>query len=416
MVEVGPDVDLAAALYRNDGGDRPIPAIAIHAFVNTPEAIRLVETVAADRRLARADIEIQPGGIPAAITRYQGEATPNLLILETVGAAAELLAQIDELAGHCNPDIQVIVLGRANDIYLYRQLMLRGINEYLVPPVQPVQLIRAIGSLFADPEKPFVGKSVAVMGAKGGVGSSTLAHNLAWSLAEQCGVATTLVDLDLSFGTTALDFNQEAAQTVLDALAAPERADEAVLSRLIVKASEKLSLFVAPATVNTIHDLEPSAFDTVIEGVRRLTPFVVLDLPMQWNAWTRSTLVAADEVILVCAPDLASLRNGKNIADHLKSQRPNDAPPRLVLNMCGVPKRPEIPVKDFAQAIGIQPEIVLPFEPQLFGMATNNGQMIVDASREAKPSLAIRHLAGLLSGRMAAEPGKKSFLQKVLRK
>ena len=411
----GAGSDLASSLYVSEGGDRAIPAISIHAFVSRPDSVALIRTVSRDRRLQRASLDVFEGGIPAAIARYRSEVTPNLLILEAVGTATELLAHIDELAGLCDPDIQVLVIGAANDIYLYRQLMNRGISEYLVPPIQPVQLIRAVSNLFVDPEKPFVGKSIAVIGAKGGTGSSTIAHNLAWCFSEQCGINTSLIDLDISFGTTALDFNHDAPQTVLDALLAPERADDAVLSRLLNKVTEKLSFFTAPAPVSDTYDLAPAAFDTVIEGVRRLSPLVVLDLPMQWNAWTRATLVAADEVIIVCQPDLASLRNGKNIADQLKADRPNDAPPRLVLNMCGVPKRPEIPIKDFASAIEIEPEIVLPFEPQLFGTAANNGQMIIDSDPESKASLAIVHLASILVGR-TIEPPKKTLLQKLLGK
>ena len=231
-------------------------------------------------------------------------------------------------------------MGATNDIALYRQLVSRGVSEYLVPPVKPLNLIRAIGNIFADPDTPFLGKSISVVGAKGGVGASTIAHNLAWSISENARLNATLVDLDLSFGTTALDFNQEGAQTVADALLAPERADEAVISRLLTKATDRLSLFTAPATINDDLEIPTEAYDVVIQGVRRTTPYVVIDLPHMWNSWMSATLISSDEVILICQPDLASLRNGKNIIDKLKAERPNDNPPRLVLNMAGVPKPP----------------------------------------------------------------------------
>jgi pilus assembly protein CpaE len=123
------------------------------------------------------------------------------------------------LAEHCDETVKVMVIGAINDIALYRQLVSRGVSEYVVPPFQPLQILRTISGLFADPDAPFVGKQISVVGAKGGVGASTIAHNLAWALAENTKVNTTLVDLDLSFGTTALDFNQEPTQTVADALA-----------------------------------------------------------------------------------------------------------------------------------------------------------------------------------------------------
>lgn len=400
---------------QDDGGYRAIPAIAALAFCETGRTAGLMEAVSNDRRMTQASLEIHEGGLDAAIAYLKENSTPNLLILESSAANATMVAQIDELASHCDEGVQVMVIGATNDIGLYRQLMARGVSEYLVPPVAPVQVVRSISQLFADPDAPFVGKSLSVIGAKGGVGASTIAHNLAWALSESARVNTALIDLDLSFGTTALDFNHENQQTVADALLAPERVDDAVISKLLSKATDRLSLFTAPATVSQVLDIPADAYTTVIDGVRRVMPYVVLDLPHVWNEWTYQTLLASDEVVLVCQPDLASLRNGKNIIDQLKAQRPNDNPPRLIINMMGVPKRPEIPVKDFAAAIDIEPDVVLPFDPQLFGTASNNGQMISEANPQADAAIAIDQFAGLLTGREIAVQ-QKSFLKKLLGK
>lgn len=405
-----------SALYADiEGGDRAIPAIEARVFCETARTSQLAQAVAQDRRMAHATVEIHNGGMIAAIEYLQQNPTPNLLILESSAATQTMVAQVDELASYCDEGVQVMVIGATNDISLYRQLMARGVSEYLVPPVTPVQVVRSISNLFADPDAPFVGKSISIIGAKGGVGASTIAHNLSWALAENTRVNTALIDLDLSFGTTALDFNHENPQTVTDALLAPERVDDAVITRLLSKATDNLSLFTAPATVAQVMDIPPEAYSTVINGVRRVMPYVVLDLPHVWNSWLYETLVGSDEVILVCQPDLASLRNGKNMIDQLKSVRPNDAPPRLIINMMGVPKRPEIPVKDFAAAMGVEPDIVLPFDPHLFGTASNNGQMISETDPAAKPSMAIDHLASILTGR-AVEQETTSFLKKLLKK
>jgi pilus assembly protein CpaE len=399
----------------DDGGYRAIPAIAAMAFCETDRTVSLIEAVASDRRMSQATLQTQQGGLEAAIAYLQENQTPNLLILESSAPNATMIAQIDELASHCDEGVQVMVIGNTNDIGLYRQLMSRGVSEYLVPPVAPVQIVRSISQLFADPDAPFVGKSISVLGAKGGVGASTLAHNLAWALSESAGVNTALIDLDLSFGTTALDFNHENQQTIADALLAPERVDDVVVSKLLAKVTDRLSLFTAPATVSQIMDIPASSYTSIIDTVRRVMPYVVLDIPHAWNEWTYATLLGSDEVILVCQPDLASLRNGKNIIDELKAQRPNDAPPKLVVNMMGVPKRPEIPAKDFAAAIDVEPSIVLPFDPQLFGTASNNGQMISETDASAEASMAIDQLAGALTGREIVQQ-QKSLLMKLLGK
>ncbi len=397
------------------GGDAMLPAISIKLFYEREETRALMQLCAKDRRMGRATVDCIPGGIPAAVAELRNSATPNLLMVESSAQAVRVLAEIDTLAEFCDEHVKVLVIGAVNDIALYRQLVARGVSEYIVPPFQPLQIIRSISRLFTDPEAPFLGKQISVVGAKGGVGASTIAHNLAWALAENTFVNTTLVDLDLSFGTTALDFNHDTPQTIADALLAPERADNAVIERLLTRATERLSLFTAPANINQIIDIPDESFAMVIESVRRNVPYMVLDMPHIWNTWVRNTLIASDELIIVCQPDLASLRNGKNMIDQLKGHRVNDHAPRLVLNMCGVPKRPEIPVKDFAAAIGVEPDIVVPFEPEVFGMAANNGQMISETSPAAKSSMAIDQLAGLLTGR-AIQIEQKSFLKKILGK
>jgi pilus assembly protein CpaE len=360
-------------------------------------------------------MEVFEGGTPVAITHYQSEATPNLLVIEGAGDPRQLLAELDALAEYCDENIKVVILGHTNDIRLYRELMRRGVSEYLVAPFDPVQMIRSIAALFTDPEAPFTGKTLAVTGVKGGVGASSIAHNLAWALSERIKVNSTLVDLDLNFGTTGLDFNQDAQATIADALMSPDRFDEAVMGRLITKATDRLSLFTAPATLDRTYNLEPETYGRVLDQVRGSVPFVVLDLPHIWSDWFKTTIIGADEIVVVAAPDLASLRNGKNLMDFLKAARPNDAQPKLVLNMVGLPKRPEIPPKDFGQAIGIDPSLILPFDAQLFGTAANNGQMVFDVAPESKVAQGIDQLAAELTGK-EIQAQKPSMLKKLLGK
>jgi pilus assembly protein CpaE len=397
------------------GGDRAIPRIVVHAFCNRTASLGLMRTIMRDRRMKNVSMEVFEGGVPSAIQYYVNETTPNLLIIEGAGDPRQLLSELDALAEHCDENIRVVILGHTNDIRLYRELMRRGVSEYLVAPVEPVQMIRSIAGLFTDPEAPFIGKTVAVTGVKGGVGASSIAHNLAWAMSERVKVNATLIDLDLNFGTTGLDFNQDAPSTIADALMSPDRFDDAVMGRLITKATERLSLFTAPATLDRTYNLEPETYIRVLEQVRGSVPWVVLDLPHIWSDWFKSTVISADELVIVAAPDLASLRNGKNLVDFLKAARPNDNPPKLVLNMVGLPKRPEIPPKDFGQAIGIDPTLILPFDAHLFGTAANNGQMVFDVAPESKVAQSLDQLAAELTGK-EIQAQKPSMLKKLLGK
>ena len=414
--EADEDVVYSFSMAGDDAGDRLVPRISLHAFCQTAPVTQLMMAVQNDRRMANVSMEVHQGGSAAAFDYYADRSTPHLLIVETTGSPARILAELDQLAERCDENVKVIVVGAANDIRLYRELMHRGVSEYIVPPMETVQLIRSVANLFVDPEQPFMGKSIAVTGVKGGVGASTIAHNLAWVMSHRMESNTTLVDLDLNFGTTGLDFNEESQQTIADAILSPDRFDEAVLERLLTRATDNLSLFTAPATLDRTYDLDVETLDHVMGLVRQSVPFVVMDLPHIWADWFKSAVVGADEIVVVAQPELASLRNGKNLIDFLKAARPNDAPPRLVINNVGVPRRPEIPVKDFAAALDVEPDLVLPFDPQLFGTAANNGQMINEVSPESKCAQGMDYLAALLTGREPPRERQASILNKFFKR
>jgi pilus assembly protein CpaE len=379
--------------------ERPVPRISIHAFCEFPDTGAALQRASGDRRLSKAHLQVQLGGIDAAVQHYTGQITPNLLVVETKLHGEEALLELDRLAEVCDPATKVVVVGRSNDVELYRELMRRGASEYLVAPLSPLQLIEVISGLYLDPGAAPIGRVVAVVGARGGTGSSTLSHNIGWCIAEELHINTTVIDMDLPFGTVGLDFNDEASQGICDALSAPERMDDVLLDRLLIKRGEHLSLFTAPAILDREYEISPDAFETVIDSVRQTIPCVILDLPHGWQPWIKAALLAADDVVIVATPDLTSLRNAKNIIDLVKGARPNDAPPRLVINQVGVPKRPEIPSKDFAETMGLDPSAIIAFDPALFGQAANNGQMVMEVAPKSPVTESLRQLCRAITGR-----------------
>lgn len=395
--------------------ERPVPRISIHAFCEFPDTGASLQRAGSDRRLAKTHMTVQLGGIGAAVEHYTAQVTPNLLIVETRLGGREALSELDRLAEVCDPASKVVVIGRVNDVELYRELMRRGASEYMVAPLDPLHLIEVIAGLYADPQGRPIGKVISFIGARGGVGASTLCHNAGWCVAEEFRINTTVVDFDLPFGTVALDFNDEPGQSVADALAAPERLDDVLLERVLLKRGEYLSLFAAPASLERDLDAGIEAYESVIEAVRQSSPCVMVDLPHHWAPWIKATLIGADEIVIVASPDLASLRNTKNLVELLRQNRSNDVPPRLVLNKVGMPKRPEIPVKDFCETIGLEPAVVLAYDPLMFGQAANNGQMLAELGQKSPVIDGIRTVAGLLTGRKIAAPEQSksilSFLQ-----
>jgi pilus assembly protein CpaE len=412
---VAPDVASAEPAVSSEH-IAPAPRVSIQAFCETVETAAAVQAAGEDRRLGKAHLKIQMGGVPAAIEAYRSSPTPNVILLESEGHSDGILNGLDALAEFCDAGTRVIVVGRTNDVTLYRELVRRGVSDYIISPVGTLDVVRSICGLFSSPDAKPVGRVIAVVGAKGGVGASTVAHNVAWAIARNLSLDSVVTDLDLAFGTAGLDYNQDPPQGIADAVFSPDRIDTAFVDRLLSKCTDHLSLLAAPATLERAYDFNAEAFDTIFDSLRSTMPCVVLDVPHQWNGWTQRTLVSADEILIVATPDLANLRNAKNLFDHLRAARVNDHRPRYCLNLVGVPKRPEIKPADFAKALEDQPSAVIPFDPQVFGTAANNGQMVAEVSSGHRAAEAFGQLAELLTGRSEVRKSKGGVFAPLLGK
>jgi CheY-like chemotaxis protein len=236
----------------------PVPRVSIQAFCETPETAAVVQAAIGDRRMSKTHVKQNMGGAAAAVEAYRNAPTPNVIVLEATANREALVEQLDELSQFCDAGTKVIVLGRVNDIVLYRQLMARGVSEYLVAPFNAVEFVQAISHLFRQPGAKPLGRVISVVGAKGGVGSSTIAHNLSWALATGLEMATIVADFDLGFGTAGLDYNQDPPQGVAEAVFAPERVDATLIDRLLSKCGDTLHLLAA---LGGRHDARGGALD-----------------------------------------------------------------------------------------------------------------------------------------------------------
>ncbi|MEA2948909.1 MAG: pilus assembly protein CpaE [Alphaproteobacteria bacterium] len=394
----------------------PAPRVSVQAFCETVETAAAIQAAGEDRRLSKAHLKIQMGGIAAAVEAYSGSPTPNVVMIETESRGADILGGLDSLSEVCDAGTRVVVIARHNDVLLYREMTRRGISDYLISPVGTLDIVRSICGLFSAPDAKAVGRIIAVIGAKGGVGASTIAHNIGWAIARNLLLDTVVADLDLGFGTAGLDYNQDPPQGIADAVFSPDRIDTAFVDRLLSKCTDHLSLLAAPATLDRVYDFSSDAFDSICDSLRATMPCIVLDIPHQWTGWTKRTLIAADDILVVAGPDLANLRNAKNLLDLLRAARPNDHRPSYCLNQVGVPKRPEIKPSDFAKALDAEPVAVIPFEPQVFGTAANNGQMIAELSSSHRTAETFRQLAQMLTGRSETKKAKSGLLSPFIEK
>src|SRR3979490_842076 len=393
----------------------PAPRVSVQAYCESAETAAAMRSAGEDRRLGKAHLSVQMGGTAAAIEAYRTVPTPNVIILET-DTKSDILAGLDDLASVCAPGTRVVVIGSLNDAAPYRELVRRGVSDYVIGPVTPLDVVRSICSLFSASESVPVGRVIAIVGAKGGVGASTIAHNVAWAIARDLALDSVVIDLDLALGTASLDYNQDPLQGIANAVFSPDRLDTAVMERLLAKCTDHLSLLAAPATLDRVYDFGEQAFDAIFDTLRLTTPCIVLDVPHQWSGWTKRILVGADDILIVAEPDLANLRNAKNMLNMLKASRPNDRPPLYCLNQVGMPRRPEINARGFVKPIETRPIAAIPFDSRLFGMAANNGQMIAEISANHRTAKIFLQMAQRLTGPREGKKTRGAFFSPILRK
>lgn len=379
--------------------------INIGAFILSPELGTTIKTLGGDRLFLRSEVNIHEGGSKAAIEYLSSNPTPDLLIVETTAQDEALFEELGAMADLCAPGTRVILVGRENDVNLFKTLIDQGVSQYFVGPPSEDELKAAAMDAFADKSLSDKCRVIAVTGLRGGVGSSMVAHNLATELSLLKDDDVIIIDLDINFGTGALNFNLQPAQTLVDALAQAGSLDEILLTRYLEQCSKNVSLLASPGSLGTGVEISSLGFEPVLKLIKQMAAYVVLDVPHMWNSWVQDILVDADETILVATPDLYNLRDGKNLVEFLSPHRGAEAPIHLVLNRVGQAKKGELKPKEFRDVLAISPAVSIPYDSETCTAAMNNGEMLRSTSSRAKITTSIEELAKMVSGKKDEEVG-----------
>lgn len=372
-----------------------LPAIGVDVWVDDAATRDLLAQAGQDRHLAKIRAAFHDGGLTEATARYtaQGD-SPDLIIVHSALAPEALPEAVQSLAEAVGDAGKLIVIGMVDSIPLYRALMRLGVAEYLAPPWQPLDLIESMSDLFADPDAAPLSPATVFLGSRGGIGASILAHNTAWHIAHTLALPAAVLDANLPFATAPLNFNAPAGRGLADALATPDRIDEAVLGHIMAKPAERLAVLATDIGPDTA-TYPPENWLAVLDAVRRTAAHTIIDLPLAWREETRALLNAADRIILISAPDLVATRNAKNLLANI--HRPDET--LIVLNMSGIPRARQLPMKDIVSALEVEPHAVIPWAPQPFAEAAANGIPLAEAAPNSEPNRVLHDLAHTLIGR-----------------
>ena len=390
--------------------------MVVDAFLLSEEAQAHIGDALKDRNIAKFEGHVALGGVVEAVEYYTERPTPDILIVEFEGDGEGIKGGLETLAEVCDSGTRVVAVGAENDVALYRSLLRMGVSDYLTAPVTARQVFDVIHGLVSDPDAQPAGRVLAFVGSRGGVGSSTVAHNTAWSLSDSYDEDVGVVDLDLQYGTAALAFNLEARQGVFDVLGQLDRIDEQLLARYLDTYEDHIHVLGTSASLALPADVDGQALDALIDMLTRKFPFVVLDLPSHWGEWVGHVMAMADEAVVTSMLDLTCLRDAQNVLRQVNEDRGNDRKAWVVLNQAGRLKKTELSEKDFESVTEDRLALTMAYDPILFSTASNNGQPIGEVNARSKAAASFKELARRLSGRHVAAKRKRegpfSFLSR----
>jgi pilus assembly protein CpaE len=385
------------------------------AFVGDEETYAVVDQVIGELMLPHASI--RQGTVKDAVKHLGEHRSPKVLVIDL--SDSELpLSDINSLADVCEPGVTVLALGGRNDCGLFRDLLQHGVADYLVKPITPVLLQKAI--LSASEQSGIVksshklGRLVAVSGARGGVGSTTLATSIAWLIAHERRRRVCLVDLDLQFGTVALSLDLEPSHGLREALENPSRIDGLFMDRVLVQHSERLFVLSAEESPDETLLLDYGAVELLMTELRNKFHYVIVDLPRSPNASTQQIVQSATDLLLVTDLSLAGMRDTMRIMGTLPTINAS-CNAMLIVNRAGEHKQGEMPRAEFEKGVSRKLDLVLPFDAKTVAAATNFGQPV--AAGKGTVANGLRTITERLCGAPAGGGESRSGVwQKLLKK
>lgn len=352
--------------------------LAVLVFADTAALAEAAQAAARDPAFSKIRVEVRQGGMAEAKAWLGAHRSPDVLIVGDP-VDGDLWSRLETLAETVEPACKVIVAGRRDSIALYRDLTARGIADYIGGAVTGQDLVAAIRRLFVAEDNLPKGKLVVVTGASGGAGSSTVAAITADVLWKRLGDAV-LLDLDLHMGTAALALGLEIRDPVADALA-NTGLDVAMLERFIVR-DRGARVLSTHGSLRGTPSFDVESIERLVAIARSVAKVVVVDLPKGWSETHQRLMALADEIAIVTAPDLASLRNSRMILDELGGR--TDAPrPKVVLNKAGFARSKEYADADFKEALGSALAAVIPWDPSPLMAAVVDGKPVSEAGGKA---------------------------------
>ena len=384
-----------------------LPTSRIDFYVLDEATGATVGGLPGDWRFARVEMSVEKGGIDTAIANYSATPSPDMIIIETNDISENFIAQLGQLAGVCAPGTDAVIVGPMNDVHLYRNLVGMGVRDYLVRPVAADDLVKVIAKAITDKHGLTGSRLVAVMGAKGGVGATTVAQVLAATMADKFKQKTLLMDAAGSVGSVGIALGIEPASSFTEAVRIGASGTEDDVKRIIQTVSEQMSLLVCGAEPILTDSPDADSVEMLINRVMQKYPVLVVDLSGAAPGVQKRVLSRTNNVVLVTTGMLPSLRNCRTLLNELRNIRAGFKDFDVVLNMRGMAGSEEVSDKDIKVALDLDPSAKVPFAPKIFAGGEVSGKPVNQNKAAADVIRSLEALAQRIIGGVEKDAGGK---------
>ncbi|MDE2357194.1 MAG: AAA family ATPase [Alphaproteobacteria bacterium] len=377
------------------------------------------------RQVGLPGAQISEGGASAALSLVRSGQPPELLVVDLADSPDPIL-DIRALLSATSGATAVIALGVINDVRLYRALIDAGARDYLVKPVTAEGILSALASVLesrnasasATPVSATAvsrsSRTVALIGARGGVGVTSLALSVGWDVAGQ-GRKTVVLDLDLHFGSAALSLDLEPGRGLKEILTNPDRVDGLLIDAAAGRAGEHLRILSAEEPLEDALELQPAGLTALLDALRPSAELVVIDVPRTLGPMSRQVLQTADLLAIVTDLSLPAMRDSQRLISLVRSLR-GEAPLLLIANRVGGVGG-EVSQADFERAVGAKINQVVRFDRAAAIAAAESAKPLIAAAKTPATVAALKAVSKSLSGEVAAPAGKAeatSWLRRLL--
>ncbi len=344
-----------------------LPTSSVAVYSKDPNTLEVARALLEDWRFARVDLLTEEGDVQDAAVAYRDMASPDLIIVQTDNIEESLTQQLDALASCCDEGTSAIVIGPVNDVYLYRQLIEMGVSDYLVRPVEPSVLADVIAKTLIERKGMTQSRLVAFMGAKGGVGTSSLVRGAAYGASELMGQKTILLDASGGWSVMSVGMGFEPSTTLCEAARATTNQDDDSLKRMLYKENERFHVLASGGDVLMESPVTAEQMEELVNTLMITYPVVFVDLSHASAELMKTVVTRAHEIVIVSTRSLPSLRLARTLLQEIKDVRGGEEGNiEVIINMQGIDSQSEASNADIEQALDLSVSSYIPFVPKVF--------------------------------------------------